>query len=93
MEMKDDQNSADLRKSNVAAGYLVKVPFFVWALLLLFVLSLMQPYDDTDDVQNKIRSDMVVKTDHKTGCQYLKSGFVGGLTPRVDVNGRHIGCR
>lgn len=91
--MNSDQKTAYLRKFTEEACYLGKVPFVVWVLLLLFVLSWLQPYDDTDDAQNKIRSGMVVKTDHRTGCQYLESGFIGGLTPRVDVSGQHIGCR
>lgn len=43
--------------------------------------------DDTD--QPGGRSDMVVLTDHQTGCQYLM-GAHGGLTPRLDADGKHI---
>ena len=35
------------------------------------------------------RSDMRIMTDHQTGCQYLM-GSRGGLTPRLDENGKQI---
>ena len=50
-------------------------------------------YDDTDDVENRIRSGMVLYIDHGTGCQYLstRSLFtVGTLIPRVDSRGKHV---
>lgn len=35
----------------------------------------------------------MARTDEDTGCQYLTSGvFAGGITPRLDANGRHMGC-
>lgn len=33
------------------------------------------------------RSGMRLHTDHETGCQYLSRG---GLTPRLDRDGKHI---
>lgn len=48
------------------------------------------PFDDSDSPEG--RSGLTPRTDHKTGCQYLESKF-GGLTPRVDGNGAHVGCR
>ena len=38
------------------------------------------------------RSGMEPKTDALTGCQYL-SAPGGGLTPRLDGQGKQIGCR
>jgi hypothetical protein len=35
------------------------------------------------------RSDMIIMTDHQTGCQYLM-GSRGGLTPRLDENGKQM---
>ena len=35
------------------------------------------------------RSDMLIMTDHQTGCQYLM-GARSGLTPRLDENGRQM---
>jgi len=46
--------------------------------------------DDTDPPNG--RSDLIVFTDHRTGCQYLSSKR-GGLTPRFDSNGKHICTR
>lgn len=43
--------------------------------------------DDSDPPNG--RSDMKVHTDALTGCQYLR-GPSGGLTPRLDPNGRQI---
>lgn len=50
-------------------------------------------YDDTDNIENKVRSGMVSYTDHGTGCQYLGTAGLftrSQLIPRVDENGRHI---
>jgi hypothetical protein len=45
------------------------------------------PHDDTDPPGG--RSGLRLFTDHHTGCQYLGNPF-GGITPRVDREGRHI---
>lgn len=44
--------------------------------------------DDTDPPTG--RSGLILLTDAKTGCQYLSRG---GLTPRLDASGKHMGCR
>lgn len=53
-------------------------------------------YDDTDDVDNEVRSNMQLFIDHGTGCHYLASrGFLGytQLIPRRDhTNSRQL-CR
>ena len=51
-----------------------------------FVANLFRPYDDTD---GSSRSGMEIFTDCRTGLQYLSAGR-GGLSPRLDVNGRQI---
>lgn len=43
--------------------------------------------DDSDNA--KERSGMIVRTDYKTGCQYLESQK-GGLTPRLRKDGTHL---
>ena len=49
--------------------------------------------DDTDTgVWGRGRSGMAVATDALTGCQYLR-GADGGITPRLDGKGRHLGCK
>ena len=61
--------------------------------VLLWFFYLIMPYDDTDDIKMGERSGMTLLVDHGTGCQYLRAGFAGGLTPRLDGNGNHAGCR
>lgn len=34
-----------------------------------------------------------VETDPATGCEYLLHAYAGGITPRVDGRGRHMGCK
>ncbi len=43
---------------------------------------------DDSDSEDK-RSDMSVRTDYKTGCQYLESSK-GELTPRLQKDGTHL---
>lgn len=43
-------------------------------------------FDDTD---GDTRSNMVIRVDNLTKCQYLQ-GSGGGLTPRLDTRGKHI---
>lgn len=52
------------------------------------IASLVNHRDSTDGEQ---RSGMILRTDHGTGCQYLESTN-GGITPRLDEEGKHIGC-
>jgi len=65
------------------------IMLLIVALLLLVFIQTYTPYDDTDNKENNIRSDMHLHTDHKTGCQYL-SGWSGILIPRVNARGEHI---
>lgn len=66
--------------------------------LLLFVIVIAGLYgvstigkDDTDlPGWFTRRSGLVVRTDNLTGCQYLVDH---GITPRLDKNGKQIGCR
>lgn len=73
-----------LQKLSDAAG---------WALFFVIFVTLVgacTPKDDTDPPEG--RSGMSLHTDHLTGCQYL-SKPLGGITPRVDGRGRHLGCK
>lgn len=45
--------------------------------------------DDTDGAE---RSGMKPHVDAATGCQYL-SVAGGGITPRLNADGQHMGCR
>lgn len=60
-----------------------------WAVFSLLA-GILIPRDDSDSPES--RSGLTLRTDHKTGCQYLESKF-SGLTPRVDGNGAHVGCK
>lgn len=48
--------------------------------------------DDSDPGFWGTRSNVAVRIDHKTGCEYLE-GRNGGLTPRLDVDGGQMGCK
>jgi len=50
-----------------------------------------QPLDDTDSPDGR-RSNLTMRIDHGTGCQYL-SVYQAGLIPRYGPDGRHMGCR
>lgn len=59
--------------------------------LCLVVAQFLFRHDDTDASWFD-HSGLKPLTDARTGCQYLK-GSSGGLTPRIDGNGNHMGCR
>ena len=48
--------------------------------------------DDTDPGSWGARSSLAPRTDSLTGCQYLETSR-GGLTPRRDRDGKHVGCK
>ena len=72
------------------------ITFIEWMALAaiggMFAAMLIQPYDDTDDRQNKERSGMNLYIDNKTGCEYLGVP-IGSITPRLDRNGDQLGCK
>ena len=49
-------------------------------------------YDDTDDVRNGVRSNMSLRTDYGTGCQYLvaRGLFTRSITPRMNADGSQV---
>jgi hypothetical protein len=68
-----------------------------WVLFgILFAAAISNtPYGrDDSDVQGwgGGRSGMRPMTDALTGCQYLGLSD-GGITPRLDADGGHLGCR
>lgn len=60
----------------------------VWALTKTGTSEWLEPFDDTDN-PNGQRSNMMLLTDHGTGCQYLRV-IGGGITPRLDADGKQI---
>jgi hypothetical protein len=64
----------------------------LFALLVTFIaLSLFTPVDDSD-VSMWDRSGFTVTKDAATGCEYFSKLF-GGITPRLNADGSHRGCR
>lgn len=67
----------------------------IWALSVLaasgFILAtLSSSHNNINNISTDEPSNMSLKIDHATGCQYLSNGIFGGLTPRLDKNGRQI---
>ena len=56
-----------------------------WLLAIGFILlvsNIITPMDSTDKSFFN-RSGLTLYKDHKTGIEYLKGGFCGGITPRL----------
>lgn len=73
--------------------------FTVWlawmvciGMMIVFVFSMLPLHRDTTDGEWPRRSGMRPLTDAFTGCQYLETSG-GGITPRIDSRGRHLGCK
>lgn len=70
-----------------------KIHFSTWVLFILLLsiaYSNSKEWDTTDNPMTKERSGLSLYTDHLTGCQYLKAGYFGGMTPRLDKNRQPI---
>ena len=71
-----------------------------WALRIVFVVYMTIVFfgalpiarDDTDPGLWGARSGMSLYTDALTGCQYLSAG-TSGITPRLNKEGAHVGCK
>lgn len=59
-------------------------------LILFFVYLIIPSRKDSSDKSFWNRSGLTIYTDNLTGLQYMKGGMLGGITPRLDENGRHI---
>ncbi len=64
--------------------------FFVWW-AIIYSLLMLTPLlkDDSDPEPWGWPSQLIPRTDHLTGCQYLETTR-GAITPRLDHNGKHI---
>lgn len=58
--------------------------------IVIWVVDIATPYDNTDDKENSVRSGMSLFTDNLTGCQYLSGGLFGGITPRLNADGKQV---
>ena len=66
----------------------IRTVWFVMAVAVGLYWVLPIGKDDTDPSYG--RSGFRLLTDARTGCQYLSAD---GLTPRLDADGHHLGCR
>lgn len=62
---------------------------YVFVLVTLVLLNAFLFDRDDTDPPTGARSQLGLHIDNRTGCHYL-STHKGGLTPRLDANGRHI---
>lgn len=60
---------------------------FFWVVIFYLLIDSLK-VDDTDK-SLFIRSELGLKTDYKTGNQYLTT-FWGGITPRLDKDGNIV---
>lgn len=58
------------------------------AAAVVVLLTACSQRDDSDPPEG--RSDLIVYTDHLTGCQYLRSSSYSGITPRLAADGKQI---
>jgi len=64
------------------------VQFLCLLFILSMLLGLIMPTDDSDVNWHK-RSGLTIHTDDKTGLQYFSTPN-GGITPRLDAEGRQM---
>jgi hypothetical protein len=57
---------------------------------LALILHAITPKDNSDPPGFWSRSGMALYTDHLSGCQYLRGSLFGGLTPRMDSDGKQV---
>ena len=93
MKLLNDTDYKNFRKAighGILDAVIGAVALYAAALLLLLIFNFMfLDYDDTDDEANGVRSGLIIRIDHGTGCQYLQTK-AGNLTPRLNRNGRHL---
>lgn len=65
---------------------------FAGYLFVAFIGWLGTGGNQKDDTDGYKRSNMALRTDYGTGCQYLES-HTGVLTPRMSADGKHVGCK
>lgn len=66
--------------------------WWIFGICLTFAFWMLPLSRDSTDGEWPNRSGMRPHTDAFTGCQYLETSK-GGITPRINASGRHLGCR
>ena len=83
------------KKSNVerlAGAIIIASIIFAGITLFQIILAIVYDYPPRDATDSATaRSNMALRVDYGTGCQYLASAS-GALTPRMGADGRQI-CR
>lgn len=57
--------------------------------LIVMIIGHMLCFAGKDDTDRAERSGMILYTDYGTGCQYV-STILGGITPRLDKDGKPV---
>jgi hypothetical protein len=85
MKTQNEILGEELFKGYLTTAYKAAVVFFIWWAVIQLLYTLFYPLDPTDkDEWN--RSNLVIRIDYNTGCQYLESPH--GLTPRLNQLGQ-----
>jgi hypothetical protein len=50
--------------------------------------AMSHPYDNSDPPSG--RSNLIIRTDSLTGCEYLRDAVGGGITPRMGKDGKQV---
>lgn len=79
-----------LKEAKEFVGWLAG--YYLLGLLIVFAVWILPLGRDSTDGEWPDRSGIRPRTDALTGCQYLETGD-GGITPRVDGSGHHLGCK
>jgi hypothetical protein len=71
------------------------IAFWITFIIVTIIATIFNQFnigfDDSDDWINHKRSNLIIYTDHRSGCQYMQGGFFGdNITPRMDENGKQI---
>ena len=79
------------KKSRIDWFSIIIASIFGFVFSSALMVDRNREYDSTDD--GTTRSGLTLYVDHMTGCHYLEAGYIGGITPRLDGQGRHVGCK
>ncbi len=66
--------------------------YFVLGSVILAILTALPVYRDETDGDWPHRSNLQLRIDAETGCDYLESSS-GHLIPRYDKAGNQVGCK
>jgi len=65
----------------------LKTKIWLGIFIILMAFNFLRSTDDTDK-SRWTRSGLVLYTDYATGIQYVKGGLLGGLSPRLNSEGK-----